>query len=156
MVGAVSLVARARIAVALLVLLAGWPYLHRALVERHQLDPWRFFGFAMYCYPKNDVRLGFFTPVGEELQVVPLSALPPGLESELRRFRKRRITIGSHRPDEVARRLRASLGLDELVVQVRQLHYDTGSASFRERVTDYRYWNGGPTVVSSRGLHPRT
>jgi hypothetical protein len=150
-----SLAARARTAVVLLALLAVWPYAHRVLVERHHLDPWRYFGFAMYCYPKNDVAVGFFVPVEGSLQMVPRAAVSEDIERGLRRFRTERRTRGSLEPQAIARGLQASLAVPELLVQVRQLHYDVASASFRERVVDYLYRGSDPpSVRPHRTLYP--
>lgn len=37
------------IVVSTLLVLMLWPPLHRALVARYELDPWKLFGWAMYC-----------------------------------------------------------------------------------------------------------
>ena len=150
-----SLAARARAVVVLLFLVAAWPYAHRVLVERYHLDPWRYFGFAMYCYPKSDVSVGFFVPDQGGLRVVPRAAVPEDVERELRRYRNERRTDGSLEPERIARGLKASLGAQTLLVQVRHLHFDTRSASFRERVVDYLYRGGdAPAVRTHRDLYP--
>jgi hypothetical protein len=40
-----------RILLAILATLAVWPLVHMWFVKRYDLDPWRFFGFAMYAVP---------------------------------------------------------------------------------------------------------
>ena len=40
------------IAVGLLCMVGGWPPIHRALVWRFELNPWEFFGWAMYAAPR--------------------------------------------------------------------------------------------------------
>jgi hypothetical protein len=150
-----SLAARTRAAVVMLALLAAWPYAHRVLVERYHLDPWRYFGFAMYCYPKNDVAVGFFVPVEGSMRMLPRVAVPEDVERGLRRFRNERRARGSLEPDAIARGLQEFLGVEELLVQVRQLHYDGDSASFRERVVDYLYrGDDPPTVRPHATLYP--
>jgi hypothetical protein len=125
------------------------------LVERHHLDPWRYFGFAMYCYPKNDVAVGFFVPVEGAMRMIPRASVSDEIERGLRRFRNERRTRGSLEPEAIARGVQASLGVPELLVQVRQLHYDGASASFRERVVDYVYrGDDPPTVRPHRTLYP--
>jgi hypothetical protein len=42
-----------RILLAVLALLAVWPLVHMGLVARYEIDPWRFFGFAMYAVPSS-------------------------------------------------------------------------------------------------------
>jgi len=117
-----SLAARARAAVAVLTLLAVWPYAHRVLVERYHLGPWRYFGFAMSCYPMNDVAVGFFVPAEGGMRMVPRSAVPEEVERGLRRLHDERRARGSLEPEVIARGLKDSLGVAELLVQVRQLH----------------------------------
>jgi hypothetical protein len=147
-----NLVTRSRIALAGLALVAVWPFAHRALVAQLHLDPWRYFGFAMYCYPKTDVSVGFFVPRGEELEAVPLSALPASMEAPLRRFRSERRARGSLPPDRIARQLRTSLGLDRLVVQVWTLYYDRATSTVRERMDEYLYPEEGSEPRLARGV----
>ena len=42
---------KARIVGTLLVAIALWPLVHRQLVTRLDVDPWKLYGFAMYCTP---------------------------------------------------------------------------------------------------------
>jgi hypothetical protein len=45
------LAVKRRILLAILGTLAVWPIVHGWVVKRWDLDPWRFFGFAMYAVP---------------------------------------------------------------------------------------------------------
>jgi hypothetical protein len=45
--------AKARLCGALLALVALWPLLHRPLVVIADVDPWKLFGFAIYCTPHH-------------------------------------------------------------------------------------------------------
>ncbi|HSQ00629.1 MAG TPA: hypothetical protein VL049_25680, partial [Candidatus Dormibacteraeota bacterium] len=54
------LAAKQRLVVSVLAVLALWPLAHRALVWRYDLDPWRFFGWAMYCTPRLPVDVSLF------------------------------------------------------------------------------------------------
>ncbi|MDG2307855.1 MAG: hypothetical protein P8R42_25030 [Candidatus Binatia bacterium] len=40
-----------------LVLITLWPFVHRALVAGYDVDPWRFFGLAMYAIERPAVRV---------------------------------------------------------------------------------------------------
>ena len=53
-----SLRAKQYVLAGLLLLLALWPLAHRALVVRYRVDPWRLFGWAMYCTPKLPLNSG--------------------------------------------------------------------------------------------------
>lgn len=46
-------VTKKRIVILVLVALAIWPWVHQGLVAYYDLDPWRFFGFAMYAVPPS-------------------------------------------------------------------------------------------------------
>jgi len=46
-------VVKRRLALALLAFVAAWPLVHRALVARFELDPWKHAGFAMYAAPSR-------------------------------------------------------------------------------------------------------
>lgn len=43
-----------RIVFAVLVVLAIWPLVHRGFVDRYDLNPWKFFGWSMYCTQFRD------------------------------------------------------------------------------------------------------
>jgi len=147
----VSSAAKARIAAFALVGLALWPLAHRLLVMRFELDPWRYWGFAMYCYPKTDLRVGFteLSDAGPE-RLAP-SALPESVERELRRFRHARRARGSLPPDAVAQSLRdARPDLGDLRIEVRTLRFDVASARFREVGDEYLYRGSGRRTASAR------
>ena len=55
-----TLAGKQRLVVAVLAALAVWPLAHRALVWRYDIDPWRFFGWAMYCTPKLPAEVALF------------------------------------------------------------------------------------------------
>ena len=45
--------AKARVVGTLLLLVAVWPLAHRQLVVRFDVNPWKLYGFAMYCTPHD-------------------------------------------------------------------------------------------------------
>ena len=46
-----------KIYVAIAVLLFVWPVCQHALVRTHAINPWRFFGWAMYAVPSPTLRI---------------------------------------------------------------------------------------------------
>ena len=44
--------AKQRLTLLALGVFAVWPLVHRGLVARYDITPWKFMGFAMYCVPK--------------------------------------------------------------------------------------------------------
>lgn len=152
-----SLAAKTRVACAMLSMLAAWPLCHRALVERYDLDPWRYFGFAMYCYPKTDVAVGFYEIRAGKRRNIPASALPPAVDRELRRFRMQRRARGSAHPDRIDARMREAFPqLGELLIVVVTKGYDRDTARFAERFDDYLYRAArSEPVVTRRGFGGR-
>ncbi len=67
---------KARVALALLLLFAAWPLAHRTLVVRHGINPWKLYGWAMYCMPSFESELLFLaTPKGKEHRTPHRSSL---------------------------------------------------------------------------------
>ena len=66
-----------RALIALLIALAVWPFIHFALVQTHGINPWRFFGFAMYCVPRRLVFLDAFARVGDREAPMPFPSSGP-------------------------------------------------------------------------------
>ena len=58
---------KAWLALAGLLLVAAWPMVHRGLVIHHGLNPWKLYGWAMYCVPQYESELRFLAnPKGKE------------------------------------------------------------------------------------------
>ena len=85
-----TLAAKQRLVVAVLAVLAAWPLAHRALVRRYDLDPWRFFGWAMYCTPKLPADVYLFTIENGVRTAVPVDELTPAHRRSVYALRARR------------------------------------------------------------------
>ena len=56
-----TLQAKKRIVIALLLVLAIWPLVHRLLVQTSGLSPWKGAGWAMYCVPGRSIIVALIT-----------------------------------------------------------------------------------------------
>jgi hypothetical protein len=97
-----SLARKTSIAALGLAALVAWPPMHFRLVERYNLNPWKFFGFAMYCVPTLPVQLDIrLVEEGSEIQV---RDVPAPLRAICRRFAIDRSVLGTFRdPRPIAR-----------------------------------------------------
>lgn len=68
-----------------------WPLAHAALVARFEIDPWEFFGWAMYSQPAARVQVRVEVGRGGELE--PLRAMG-ALRKEIERYARRRTALG--------------------------------------------------------------
>ncbi len=94
---------KARIVGSVLLLIALWPIAHRQLVARFDINPWKLYGFAMYCTPHH-VVVDIVDRSGSEPRRLEPEAFPPRLRHAHERFSARRSTLGVlHEPDELAR-----------------------------------------------------
>ncbi len=128
--------------------LAFWPLVHRGVVARYEINPWKLGGFAMYTvYWSSKVALFEPTPAG--LRFIDDRRLAPEARRVLRRFRGQRNALGRLRePDDVARAVFAAhRDLDRLVVVVQRLWLDPDTARIDSAKTQYPY---------ERGIDPRT
>lgn len=127
-----------RLVLTLLATLALWPLVHRVLVARYDLNPWKLAGFAMYTTPTPPVLVVVLHDAGGRLAALDERALPVPARRALDRFRAERHALGRlRRPDDLARALfRARPDLDVLVVLVQRIQLDPATArmtSVRER-----------------------
>ncbi len=90
-----TLAAKQRLVVAVLAVLAAWPLAHRALVTRYDLDPWRFFGWAMYCTPKLPADVSLFTIENGVRIPVSFDDLTPAQRRSVDALRARRVLWGT-------------------------------------------------------------
>lgn len=131
-----------QIVAAVLALLAVWPLVHRLLVARYDISPWRFFGWAMYCQPA--VRLIVDTRVhldGRELELADALADSSELMRQRFEFAERRQIWGELLPpDDLARRILDAVPRAQAVeVVVRRLVLDPSTADLRARTSRYSY-----------------
>lgn len=136
-----------KLVAALLALVAAWVPGHALVVARLELDPWKWFGWAMYTVPKPVVRTYAVAMPGQRR--LGVAELPPderaGVLAAYGRFTERRIQFGSRsEPDEFATVLfDAYPDVDELVVQVQTLALNRETAVLeRVSVDSYEYARG--------------
>lgn len=141
--------ARQRFAAAVLALLVAWPPMHHVLVRRFEMDPWAFFGFAMYAVP--NLGLNVRGAVAPEPGGLPdWNSLPPDVRKDVHAFALRRERFGQLlRPDSLAQEIFARHpDLPGVAIRVRRfvLERETARIGYRDR--DYRY--AGPSERSFR------
>lgn len=130
--------AKRRGIVIVLCVLALWPAGHRLLAARYDVNPWKFFGWAMYCRPPGKITMEIRAPGG------PASGLllvPPDWEHLSGRFLRWRKHAGSlARPDRLGRiLLEENPGLQEIEIDVRHTRLRSKSARVASQAFEYRY-----------------
>ena len=78
-----------------LIAFALWPLIHRDLVRRYDVDPWKLFGFAMYSVPgpMKTVRVFPMSQAGRG-QMLDFERYAPAEQRSVDRFRQRRRALG--------------------------------------------------------------
>lgn len=135
-----TLAAKQRLVVGVLAGLAAWPLAHRLLVARYDLDPWRFFGWAMYCTPKLPAEVHLFAFENGERVEVPLASLGDPQRRAVDSLRDRREVWGRlASPARAAAALldaRPAAAAVEVVVE--KWYLDPATASIASRVEPHR------------------
>jgi len=139
--------------VVLLVLVAVWPFGHRALVAAYDVNPWKLAGWAMYATPTPPVLAAIFQPVGKGGIPIPRESLPESVGVALDEFVMERHALGDfRRPDEVAALvLESNADLDEVVVMVQRMILDSKTALMTSRNAIYRYDRTGLLLETHSG-----
>ncbi|MGH0030552.1 MAG: hypothetical protein ACQGVC_12225 [Myxococcota bacterium] len=135
-----SSLARARVAGTLLLLVAAWPLVHRQLVVHQDVDPWKLYGFAMYCTP-HSVAVDLIDRSGPRAREIGRRELPPALRDSFDRFVARRSTLGRFvSPEPLAREvLDAFPEVRTLSVAVSVSSLPFGGDSLERRTTFHRF-----------------
>jgi hypothetical protein len=130
-----------RAILALLLLIAVWPLVHRVLVMRFEMNPWKLGGFAMYAGAVPPLRVTVFHDSARG--VVPLDErrLPAAVRQRLRQFRIERHALGQFRSaDDAGRAILSALPEQEwVVISVQRLTLDPATARMRASRKRYRY-----------------
>lgn len=107
-----------------------WPLVHRALVERYDINPWKLGGFAMYTTPTPPVLVVALEGRQGALKPVDETALPDTARRALRDFRADRHALGELQTAEGVGRalLNARPDLDWVVVAVQRMKLDRQTA----------------------------
>jgi hypothetical protein len=130
-----------RVTLGLLLFIAAWPLVHRVLVMRFEVNPWKLGGFAMYASVVPPLRVTVFHDTAQG--VVPLDErrLPAPVRQRLRRFRIERHALGQFRSaDDTGRSILSALPeLEWVVISVQRLTLDPETARMRASRKRYRY-----------------
>lgn len=127
--------------VAVLAWVALWPLVHRALVARYELSPWKLSSFAMYSSPHPPILVALLVPSDGRLVPLDETALPTLARTELDRFRVERHVLGRLRePDDLARTvLAARPELPTLLIVVQRTWLDPATAHVESASEQYGY-----------------
>jgi hypothetical protein len=129
-----------------LLLFALWPLGHFALARRYEIDPWKLFGWAMYCAPgpMKTVRVVGLGPQ-RELRRFDMRRYTPEERALVDGFRERRRALGRlARPEALARGMLAlHPELEGVVVAVFALELDRETARLRSTAEQSTHWRDG-------------
>ncbi len=136
-----TLATKRRLVAGGLIVLALWPLAHRVLVARFELDPWRFFGWAMYCTPKLPVRVHLFAVTDGQRERIEIRTLKRRVRRAVYALPRRRAVFGRlASPAPVGRLLLAARPRAEAVeIEIERWTLDPATASIVDRRTVYRY-----------------
>jgi hypothetical protein len=136
-----TLAGKQRLVVAVLAVLAAWPLAHRALVVRYDLDPWRFFGWAMYCTPKLPATVALFAIEDGVRTPVEIRSLPRADRRAVYALRRRRGLWGTLASPARAGRvlLAARPEADAVEVVVNKMFLNPATASIDTHVETHRF-----------------
>ena len=125
----------------LLLLISVWPLVHRGLVMRFEMNPWKLGGFAMYATVVPPLQVIVFQRTDEGVVPLDEKLLPPAVRERLARFRIERHALGQLRsPDDVGRAIQAARPeLDWIVITVVRRTLDAETARIIETRARYRY-----------------
>lgn len=129
-----------------LVLFAAWPLVQHALTVHHGVDPWRLFGWAMYCVPgpMKTVRIVEVARDGR-FQVLPRSDYGADVQRAVDAFRLRRQGLGTLASGDAL----AALVLERhpdwqgVALPVLTVYLDRKTARTRLRVDQATWWRDG-------------
>ncbi len=125
----------------LLAAFAIWPLLHHVVAKRYFVNPWRLFGWAMYCVPVYQPQVRFFTTRDGQLLEIAYPRVSSDNALAYDRFLRQRPQLGTlAEPGALGRVFfRQYPQLDQVTVQVTQpvYHYDTDR--IREAYFEYGF-----------------
>ena len=122
-----------------------WPFVHRALVAEYDVNPWRLFGFAMYCTPHRvGVRIADRTKGRGEM--LSSRAQPQSVRDAVRLFYRKRAAFGMlHSPKRLADEIFASSPhIARLEVRVSLRRLDPSVSRLKVKTLVYQYARRNP------------
>jgi len=116
-----------RIIIVFLVAFTLWPLAHRVMVATFNVNPWKFYGWAMFCVPNPKTKVGVFAFKGQDK--LPLSPTESD-RADKAAYNFRRGILGSlTSPDDFASALlQRHPEVDGVGVVVVQYHVDWWTA----------------------------
>jgi len=144
---------RATLALVVLGWVALWPLLHRGLVARFEVNPWKLGGLAMYTTAVPPLGVVVLRKSAQGLVAVDERQLDDETRRELERFRIRRHALGElQSADPLGRQLLAALpDADWLVIAVQRLQLDPTTARLKASTSRFLVERGvsGTTRIES-------
>ncbi|MEE2665146.1 MAG: hypothetical protein VX681_13595 [Myxococcota bacterium] len=129
-----------------LIAFALWPLIHRDLVWRYDVDPWKLFGFAMYSVPgpMKTVRVFPMSQAGRG-QMLDFERYAPAEQRSVDRFRQRRRALGRLASMEPLgqRMLELHPDWEGATVAVVTLALDPETARLQTSVREQILWRSG-------------
>lgn len=124
-----------RLVIVGLVVFTFWPLVHRALVARYDVNPWKLCGLAMFCVPNPQTEVHVFDGSGALVRSIPRERVTPADLAAVQEFRVHRNLMGrlvSHR--SLARTiLREHPEIDRVVIRIVTKRVDRETAMFTSR-----------------------
>lgn len=135
-----TLRAKRRLAVAILAGLMLWVPIHKLLVDRFDLNPWKFGGFAMYAVPAPKIGIGFYTEQAGALVPFRMQSHAEDQPLFLDFFATRKHMGMWARPDALAVRVfERNRTIDNLAIVITSQHIDPETARLEKIQRGYRY-----------------
>lgn len=129
-----------------LIAFAVWPLIHRGLVWRYDVDPWKLFGFAMYAVPGPMKTVRVF-PVSEDGRgrMLDFERYAPAEQRAVDQFRQRRRALGRLASMEPLghRMLELHPDWEGATIAVVTLALDPETARLQTRVREQTLWRSG-------------
>lgn len=155
----ISLQTKKRLLLGLLIVITIWPLAHFAVVRTFDLNPWKWFGWAMYTVPSDAINIYVIDDAGQR---VPLHAAPPRLRQRLadtqHQFSTRLLQFGpGPSPDALAQVLfRAFPSHRRLRIYVQHVEMNRQTAMYEQvRMHLYTYERdaaGQPVLTDSEDV----
>lgn len=142
---------RVRLATLILAGVVVWPLIQHGVVRAYHLDPWAFFGWAMYATPNMRVNVRAARLDAPEPDARPdWNAISVGSYGAMRAFAERRGRWGDLLPpDALARELfAAQTDLPGVLIRVRRWELSRETSRLVPSDTDYFYAPPGKRVVT--------
>ena len=125
----------------LLIAFTLWPIAHHVVAKRYFVNPWRLFGWAMYCVPIYQPNVRFFTNRdGQRLEIAyPRVSRDHALAYD--RFLAQRAQLGMLvEPDDLGQAFfRQYPDLDQVTVHITQPVYHYDSDRIRQAYFEHAY-----------------